>query len=58
MSAIQQHTFRRGDQIATIVTDGCSIRTYEPDECRAHTTLYRAIAYLEARGWHIITDQW
>ena len=58
MTEIQLHTFRKGDQVATIVTDGCTTRTYEPDECRAHTTLYRAIAYLEARGWQIMIDQW
>lgn len=48
--------FRRNDDIATVVTDGQHIRTYEPDRCEQHDSLYKAIGHLEARNYTIIMD--
>lgn len=45
--------FAKGDELAMIVTDGRTVRTYEVKECRAHLSLYQAIGYLEAHGWSI-----
>ena len=46
-------TFTRGDQTATIVTNGVVVRTYEPNESRQFRTLAAAIAHLECAGWRI-----
>lgn len=45
--------FSRGDQTATIVTNGVVVRTYEPDESRQFRSLAAAIAHLECAGWCI-----
>lgn len=45
--------FARGDELAMIVTDGRTVRTYEVKECKSHLSLYQAIGYLEAHGWSI-----
>lgn len=49
-------TFRNGDQIATIVTDGKVHQTYEFENVKRHGSLNMAISYLEARGYVIETD--
>lgn len=49
-------TFRRGDQIATVVTDGNVHQTYEPDKVKRHGSLNMAISYLEAMGYEIEID--
>lgn len=49
-------TFRRGDQIATVVTDGNVHQTYELDKVKRHGSLNMAISYLEAMGYEIVTD--
>lgn len=51
-------TFRRGIDVATIVTDGEQTRTFERDDNRPHPTLARAIGYLEAKGYSIQIDEW
>lgn len=48
--------FRDGDKLATVVTDGQHIRTYEPDRCEQHDSLYKAIGFLESRNYNIIMD--
>lgn len=50
---IEMMEFVRGDELAMIVMDGRTVRTYEVKECRAHLSLYQAIGYLEANGWSI-----
>lgn len=51
--SIEMMEFVRGDELAMIVTDGRSVRTYEVKECKVHLSLYQAIGYLEAHGWSI-----
>lgn len=46
-------TFRRGDQSATVVTDGQTHKTYEWETCKQHGSLNMAISYLEAMGYSI-----
>lgn len=50
---IEMMEFVRGDELAMIVMDGRTVRTYEVKECKAHLSLYQAIGYLEAHGWSI-----
>lgn len=45
--------FAKGDELAMIVTDGRTVRTYQVKECKSHLSLYQAIGYLEAHGWSI-----
>lgn len=49
-------TFKKGDQIATVVTDGSVHQTYEHDKVKRHGSLNMAISYLEAMGYDIVTD--
>lgn len=49
--------FSRGDQKATIVTNGVVVRTYEPNESLQFSTLIAAIAHLEGAGWDINMHQ-
>lgn len=49
--------FRRGDNLATVVTDGTTHRTYELELTRKHSSLLRAIAYLEGKGYSIDIDK-
>lgn len=46
-------SFRRGDNLATIATDGARHCSMEFETCQEHATLKRAIAYLEAKGYEI-----
>lgn len=50
-------SFRRGDNLATVVTDGTTHRTYEIELTRKHSSLHRAIAYLEGKGYSIEIDK-
>lgn len=59
---IQEHVvevliFRRGIDVATVVTDGEHTRTFERDCNKAHPTLAKAISYLEAKGYLIQPDE-
>lgn len=48
--------FTKGDQIATIVTDGRTHKTYELKNCENHGSLNMAISHLEAKGYSIQAD--
>lgn len=41
---------------AYIVTDGERHKTFETNETRDHASLQKAIAYLEAKGYSIVPD--
>lgn len=43
---------------ATVVTDGHHFHTYTSMGRQKHSSLSKAIAYLEARQFNIITDLW
>lgn len=49
-------SFRKGDKLATIVTDGEMHRSFEWEQSKGHATLKKAIAYLESRGYSIMND--
>lgn len=55
---IEVLAFRRGLERAHVVTDGRHTRSYEESGATAHESLTKAIAYLEGKGFKIITDQW
>lgn len=46
-------SFVKGDNLATIATDGCRHVSQEFELVREHATLSKAIAYLEAKGYAI-----
>lgn len=48
--------FRRGDNLATIATDGNRHVSQEFELCKEHTSLARAISYLEAKGYSVDID--
>ena len=48
--------FRKGDEWATVVTDGDQTRSFTMRECRRHEDMMRAIGFLEARGYEVLTD--
>ena len=49
-------SFRNGDRLATIVTDGSHHRSYELETCKELSSLYHAISYLESHGYQIDMD--
>lgn len=49
-------TFSKGDNLATIATNGERHVTEEIRLCKEHATLSAAISYLEAKGYRILTD--
>lgn len=49
-------SFRRGDNLATIATDGERHVSQELEFSKEHASLSQAIAYLEAKGYDIDTD--
>lgn len=49
-------SFRKGDRLATVVTDGNNHRSYELEQCKSHRSLHMAISYLEAMGYEIDMD--
>ncbi len=46
-------SFRRGNRLATIATDGRRHVSQEVEEPKEHDTLGNAIAYLECKGYRI-----
>lgn len=50
-------SFVNGDNLATIVTDGDRHKSFEMECSRDHPTLSHAIAYLEAKGFRVLTDK-
>lgn len=50
-------TFTRKKAVATIVTDGVHVRSYEPQNVKSHARISHAISYLESRGWSIEMDK-
>ena len=48
--------FRKGDEWATVVTDGDQTRSFTWKECRRHEDMLRAIGFLESRGYEVLTD--
>ena len=51
-------TFRKGIRSATVVTDGIKTKSFEWEHSQDHDTLNQAIAYLEAQGYSIDTEEW
>lgn len=49
-------SFRRGDNLATIATNGQRHVTQEFELCKEFPSLARAISYLEAKGYTIDVD--
>lgn len=49
-------SFRRGDNLATIATNGERHVSQEFETIREHSTLTSAISYLVAKGYEIDTD--
>lgn len=49
-------SFRRGDNLATIATDGKRHVSQELELSKEHATLSKAISYLEAKGYGILMD--
>lgn len=50
-------SFRRGDNLATIATNGTRHVSQEIELVKEHSTLSRAIGYLEAKGYNLLPDQ-
>lgn len=48
--------FTKDDQVAIIVTDGNTHKTYELKNCKNHGSLNMAISHLEAKGYSIQAD--
>lgn len=51
-------SFVRGGQSAYIVTNGKRTKSFEWQHVQDHSSLKMAIAYLESKGYQIITDGW
>lgn len=49
-------SFRNGDNLATIATDGTRHVSQEFELSKEHATLSKAISYLEAKGYGILMD--
>ena len=49
-------SFRRGDNLATIATDGRRSVSQEFELVKEHSSLTAAISYLESKGFSILTD--
>lgn len=49
-------SFMKGSTPATIVTDGKRHKSFEYEASKDHSSLNRAIAYLEAKGYKIVPD--
>ena len=50
-------SFKRGDNLATIATNGTRHVSQEFELVKEHSTLARAIGYLEAKGYNLLIDQ-
>lgn len=53
---VEVMSFRRGDNLATIATDGVKHVSQELELCKEHATLSKAISYLESKGYGILMD--
>lgn len=49
-------SFKRGDNLATIATNGRRHVSQEFELVQEHKTLEAAISYLEAKGYNIVID--
>ena len=49
-------SFRNGDNLATIATDGTRNVSQELELSKEHATLSKAISYLEDKGYGILMD--
>lgn len=49
-------SFRRGDNLAGIATNGVQHVTQEFELLMEHATLSKAISYLEAKGYSVLPD--
>lgn len=49
-------SFQRGDNLATIATNGQRTVSQEFELAKEHKSLASAISYLEAKGYHINID--
>lgn len=54
--AVEVISFRKDDQLATIVTDGVKFKSFEFEVNKDHDSLARAIAYLESRGYSVYIE--
>lgn len=52
---IEVLTFRKGEEVATIVTNGAKTRVFHSGLSLIKSTMGKSIAYLECRGWSIET---
>ncbi len=50
-------SFKRGDNLATIATSGTRHVSQEFELVKEHSTLLRAIGYLESKGYNLLIDQ-
>lgn len=50
--------FRKGTEIATVVTDGNVTKTFRNVENKSHQSLTNAIGYLESRGYTLDMEEW
>lgn len=57
-SECQGLAFRKGNLLASVITDGTRVAVYKPAGRSVFPTLGRAIASLEASGWRIEMDAW
>lgn len=48
--------FRKGDELAQVISNGESTRSYEIDDVKRHRSILKAIAYLEAKGYNVSPD--
>lgn len=53
---VQVLSFVRGENQATVVTDGERHKSFEFECNLDHPSLHRAIAYLECKGYSIVPD--
>lgn len=53
---IEVITFQRGDNVATVATNGIMHVSQEFELLKEHSTLRSAISYLEAKGYIVRTD--
>ena len=53
---VQVLSFVRGENQATVVTDGERHKSFEFECSQDHPSLHRAIAYLESKGYSIVPD--
>lgn len=55
-NATEVISFKRGDNLATVATNGQRHVTQEFELVREHRTLRMAISYLEAKGYSVQPD--